>query len=446
MIEVAPEIIVSLMLVAIVVGFLLGHPVAFIFVGLGVIFAFIGWGPEAWYLFIGRTFDVMKNNLLIAVALFILMAVFLEKGGLAEGLFRGMMYLFGPINGGIALAVVVLCVILAACTGIMGATVVSMSLLAIPVMMKYKYDKHLATGTVAAAGTLGIIIPPSIMLVLMADQTGISVGRLFAGGVFPGLVLGTLYFTYIIVRTHRNPKLGPALSAEERAAVPVRQRLRLVAVNIVPPMTLILAVLGSIWLGVATPTEASGVGAFIALILMIIYRKFTWGKLMESVWAATRINCMVLAIIVGASIFTAVFIGLGGGQVVTNMVMSVGFLGKWAVFALMMVTVFVAGFLLEWIGIIYLILPIFLPIAVKLGFDPLWFVMIVAINLQTSFLTPPVGYALFYLKGTVPKGITLLDIYRGVIPFIVIQMVGVLAVVIFPPLATWLPRFLIKAA
>lgn len=444
MIEVAPAIMVLLMLGAIVVAFLLGHPVAFVFVGLGVIFGLIGWGPECWYLFIGRTFDVMKNNLLIAVALFVLMAVLLEKGGLAEGLFKGMMYLFGPIHGGIALAVVVLCVILAACTGIMGATVVSMSLLAIPVMMKFGYDKHLATGVVAAAGTLGIIIPPSIMLVLMADQTGISVGRLFAGGIFPGMVLGALYFTYIIVVTYRNPKLGPALSAEERAAVPIRQRLRLIVVNIVPPMTLILSVLGSIWVGVATPTEASGVGAFIALILCIIYRKFSWTKFADAIWVATRINCMVLAIIVGASIFTAVFIGLGGGQVVTDAVMAFHVLGKWAVFAIMMVIVFVAGFLLEWIGIIYLILPIFLPIAVKLGFDPLWFVMIVAINLQTSFLTPPVGYALFYLKGTVPEGITLLDIYRGVIPFIVIQMVGVLTVVIFPPLATWLPTFIAK--
>lgn len=444
MIEVAPEIICPLMIVALLVGFLLGHPVAFIFLGLGLIFGLIGWGPECWYLFIGRTFDVMKNNLLIAVALFILMAVLLEKGGLAEGLFRGIMYLFGPINGAIALAVVVLCAIMAACTGIMGATVVSMSLLAIPMMMKYKYDKHLATGVVAAAGTLGILIPPSIMLVLMADQSGISVGRLFAGGIFPGMVLASLYFAYIIVLTYRNPKMGPALSAEERAAVPVRERLRLVVVNIVPPMALILSVLGSIWLGVATPTEASGVGAFIALLLCIIYRKFSWRKFADAIWSATRTNCMVLAIIVGASIYTAVFIGLGGGKVVTDAVMWFGILGKWGIFGIMMVIVFMAGFVLEWIGIIYLILPIFLPIAVHVGFDKVWFVMILAINLQTSFLTPPVGYALFYLKGTVPEGITLLDIYRGVIPFIVIQMVGVLAVVFFPALATWLPSLIAK--
>lgn len=445
MIEIAPEIMVALMFLGVLVGlFLLGHPIAFVLAGLGIIFAFIGWGPEAWYLLVGRTFDVMNNHLLIAVALFILMATLLEKGGIAEGLFRGMLYLFGPVNGGITLAVVVLSVIMAATTGIMGATVVSMSLMSIPVMMKYHYDKHLATGTVAAAGTLGIIIPPSIMLVLMADQSGISVGRLFAGGVGPGIVLGILYFTYILVRTHLNPKLGPALSAEERAAVPVRQRVRLVMVNIVPPLALIFGVLGSIWLGVATPTEASGVGALIALILMIIYRKFTWRKLADSVWVATRTNAMVIAIIVGASIFTAVFLGLGGGKVVTELVMAVGFLGKWAVFVVMMFIVFVLGFMIDWIGIIYITFPIFMPIAVGLGFDPLWFVMMIAINLQASFLTPPVGYALFYLKGTVPKGITLVDIYRGIVPFVALQLLGLLVAVLFPPLTTWLPSLIAK--
>lgn len=445
MIDIAPEIIVPLMFVGILVGFfLLGHPIAFVLVGLGIIFGIIGWGPEVLYLFIGRTFDVMKNHLLIAVALFILMACFLEKGGIAEGLFRGMMYLFGPINGSITLAVVVLCVIMAACTGIMGATVVSMSLMAIPVMMKHGYDKHLATGTVAAAGTLGIIIPPSIMLVLMADQSGISVGRLFAGGIGPGVVLGGLYFTYVLARTHFNPKLGPALSVEERAAIPVRERLRLVSVNMVPPLALIFGVLGSIWLGVATPTEASGVGALIALMLMIVYRQFTWRKLADSVWTATRTHCMVMAIILGASIFTAVFIGLGGGQVVTDLVMSVDFLGKWAVFGVMMIIVFILGFLVDWIGIVYITFPIFLPIAAHLGFDTLWFVIMMAVNLQMSFLTPPVGYALFYLKGTVPKGITLNDIYRGIIPFVALQLIGLSVTVFFPPLATWLPGFIAK--
>jgi len=444
-IDIAPEIIVPLMFVGILVGFfLLGHPIAFVLVGLGIIFGIIGWGPEVLYLFIGRTFDVMKNHLLIAVALFILMACFLEKGGIAEGLFRGMMYLFGPINGSITLAVVLLCVIMAACTGIMGATVVSMSLMAIPVMMKHGYDKHLATGTVAAAGTLGIIIPPSIMLVLMADQSGISVGRLFAGGIGPGVVLGGLYFTYVLARTHFNPKLGPALSAEERAAIPVRERLRLVSVNMVPPLALIFGVLGSIWLGVATPTEASGVGALIALMLMIVYRQFTWRKLADSVWTATRTHCMVMAIILGASIFTAVFIGLGGGQVVTDLVMSVDFLGKWAVFGVMMLIVFILGFLVDWIGIVYITFPIFLPIAAHLGFDTLWFVIMMAVNLQMSFLTPPVGYALFYLKGTVPKGITLNDIYRGIIPFVALQLIGLSVTVFFPPLATWLPGFIAK--
>lgn len=444
-IEISPVVATILMFVGVIVGlFFLGHPIAFVLAGLGLIFGVLGWGTNVWFLFMGRTFDVMCNHILIAVALFILMACFLERGGIAEGLFRGMMYTFGPIHGGIALAVVVLCVIMAACTGIMGATVVSMSLMAIPVMLKYKYDKHLASGVVAAAGTLGIIIAPSIMLVLMADQSGISVGRLFAGGIGPGVLLGVLYFIYILISAHRHPEKAPALSAEERAAVPVRQRIKLVLVNMVPPLALIFGVLGSIWLGVATPTEASGVGSTIALILVIIYRRFSWKMLADVVWTATRTNCMVLAIILGASIFTAVFIGLGGGEVVTDVVMSVSFLGKWAVFAVVMLIVFGLGFLIDWIGIVYITFPIFLPIAVHVGFDPLWFVIMMAVNLQMSFLTPPVGYALFYLKGTVPKGIELLDIYRGVMPFVGLQLVGLAVVAAFPPLATWLPKFIAK--
>jgi len=443
MIEMTPLIFTILMFAGILVGlFLLGEPIAFVLIGVGIIFGLIGWGPESLFLFMGRTFDVMKNHLLIAVALFILMASVMEKGGLADNLFTGMMYLFGPIRGGVSLAVVVLCVIMAACTGIMGATVVSMSLMSIPIMMKYKYDKQMATGVVAAAGTLGILVPPSIMLVLMADRSELSVGKLFAGGIGPGVTLGILYFLYIIVRSYLQRDFAPCLPPEERAKYPPRQRIKIVAANIVAPLLLVLGVLGSIWMGIATPTEASGIGALTALLLTVIYRKFSWKMLLNCIHEATRVNCMVLAIILGASIFTAVFLGLGGGKVVTSFIMSVGFLGKWAVFTLMMLVVFVLGFMVDWIGIIYITFPIFLPIAAHLGFDTLWFIIMMAVNLQMSFLTPPVGYALFYLRTTVPKEISLGDIYRGVFPFVGIQIIGLLLVIIFPWIATWLPSFI----
>jgi len=444
MIEMAPELVVILMFSGIILGLVLGHPIAFVLGGLAVIFGFLGWGPGTWHLLVSRTYDSVTNYLLIAIPLFILMATFLEKSGIAEGLFRAMMYVFGPVNGGVALAVVVLCVIFAACTGIMGATVVSMSLMSMPIMIKHGYDKYMATGTVAAGGSLGIIIPPSIMLVMMADRSGISVGKLFAGGLVPGAILGLLYFVYISTVCYLNPAKGPALSLEERSAISTRQKIKLLLVNLVPPMVLILGVLGSIWFGVATPSEAAGVGAFIALLMMILYGKFTWQSFKESIYSSFKSSCMVMTVIIGATCFTGVFIGLGGGQVVTNLVEAFSFLGRWGMFGIMMFIVFILGFLIDWIGIIYITFPIFMPIAAKLGFDPLWFLVIIAVNLQMSFITPPFGYALFYMKGTVPEsmGISLLDIYKGIVPYVALQIIGLIIVVLYPPLATWLPSLI----
>jgi tripartite ATP-independent transporter DctM subunit len=334
--------------------------------------------------------------------------------------------------------------VFAAITGVMGATVVSMSLMAIPTMLRYNYSKTLATGVVAASGTLGIIIPPSIMLILMADQSGESVGRLFAAGIMPGVVLASLYFIYILVRSRQHPEMAPALPPEERASVTPLMVTRMLLVNLVPPLFLIFGVLGSIWGGYATPTEASAIGAFVALILMIVYQKFDWRVFAEAVWTATRTSCMVIAVIVGATMFTIVFQAAGGRAVVTDLVHTLDFFGRWGVFAAMMLIVFLLGFLIDWIGIILITFPIFLPIARALGFDELWFVMMMAVNLQASFLTPPVGYALFYLKGTVPKGVTMMDIYRGIMPFLAVQFVAVIILTIFPGIVTWLPNLVIR--
>ena len=443
MIEIHPVLVTILMFVGIVIGLALGHPIAFILGGVATIFGFLGWGFDALYLFTGRAFDAATNHILIAIANFILMATFLGKSGISERIFRSMMYLFGPMNGAIALAAIVWCALEAACTGVIGASVVSITILAMPVMLKYHYDKFLGCGSIAAGGSLSILIPPSIMLVMMADQSGVSVGKLFAGGLLPGLILAILFFVYILLVTNLNPKKGPALPLEERNALSMGQKTRYIMINMVPAGILILGVLGSIWTGIATPTEASGVGAFIAFIYMLVYGGFTWKVLLECIWTAARINCMVMSIIIGASVFTAVFLGLGGGDVVTDAIYKFSFLGRWGMCAVMMFMVFVMGFLIDWIAIVYITFPIFLPIAAELQFDPVWFIIMLAVNLQISFLSPPFGYALFYMKTTVPPGIKLIDIYRSVIPFIVIQLIGLIILWLYPPFATYLPSVVI---
>jgi tripartite ATP-independent transporter DctM subunit len=438
------ELFIAVMFGGVLLGLLAGHPVAFVLAGLAVLFGYIIMGDRIWPLFINRMWQTSTNQILIAIPLFVFMASILERSGIAEGLFRALMYAFGALRGAIALAVVVLSTVFAAITGVMGATVVSMSLMAIPTMLRYNYSKTLATGVVAASGTLGIIIPPSIMLILMADQSGESVGRLFAAGIMPGVVLASLYFIYILVRSRQHPEMAPALPPEERASVTPLMVTRMLLVNLVPPLFLIFGVLGSIWGGYATPTEASAIGAFVALILMIVYQKFDWRVFAEAVWTATRTSCMVIAVIVGATMFTIVFQAAGGRAVVTDLVHTLDFFGRWGVFAAMMLIVFLLGFLIDWIGIILITFPIFLPIARALGFDELWFVMMMAVNLQASFLTPPVGYALFYLKGTVPKGVTMMDIYRGIMPFLAVQFVAVIILTIFPGIVTWLPNLVIR--
>jgi len=443
MIDMSPELVTILMFIGILVGLALGHPIAFILGGLGTIFALLAWGPEAWYMFLGRAFDSVTNNILIAIPNFILMAALLGRAGIAERLFRSMMYIFGPLNGAIALAVILWCGIEAACTGVIGASVVSMTILAMPVMLAHRYDKFISCGSIAAGGTLSILIPPSIMLVMMADQGGISVGKLFAGAFVPGVVLTVLFFIYIIITTYLHPDRGPALPREERMALSVGQKAKYISVNMVPPVILILGVLGSIWTGVATATEASGVGAFLAFILMVAYGQFSWKALAECIWSAVRTNCMVMTIIVGASVFTGVFLGLGGGQVVTDIIRTFDFLGKWGMLGTMMFIVFFLGFMIDWIAIIYITFPIFLPIAAELGFNPVWFIIIIAINLQSSFLTPPFGYALFYMKTTVPPGISLTDIYKSIVPFVIIQIISLLLAIFIPSLVTFLPSVVI---
>jgi tripartite ATP-independent transporter DctM subunit len=431
------------MFIGLLIGLFLGHPLAFVLGGLAVIFGYLGWGPASYYMFINRTWGVMDNYILVAIPLFIFMAQLLDQSGVAEDLFDTMRYLFGPIRGGVAIAVVVVSTLFGACTGIIGASVVTMGLLSMPVMLKYNYNKRLASGAVCAGGTLGILIPPSIMLVVMADQSALSVGKLFAGAIVPGLILSGLYIGYILIRCFLRPHDGPALTKEERAAVSGKQLTWMVMKSLVPPMILILGVLGSIFAGIATPTEAAGVGASLAFLMTLAYGKFSWRGLYTAVSNTAKTTSMVIIILVGAACFASIFMGSGGGEVVKSFILGIGF-GKWGTYIIMMIILFLLGMFIDWIGIIMITFPVFLPIAQELGFDKVWFVVSLAVMLQDSFLTPPFGYALFYLKGVAPPEVSTTDIYLGAFPFWRLMEVGLIVCVVWPSTITWLANTLVR--
>jgi tripartite ATP-independent transporter DctM subunit len=440
----SPEFITIGMFVGLLIGLFLGHPLAFVLGGLAVIFGYFGdWGTASFYMFLNRTWGIMDNYILVCIPLFIFMAQMLDQSGVAEDLFDTMRYLFGPVRGGIAVAVVVVSTLFGACTGIIGASVVTMGLLSMPVMLKYNYNKRLASGAVCAGGTLGILIPPSIMLVVMADQAATSVGKLFAGAIIPGLILSTLYIGYILIRCAFRPHEGPPLSLEERQSITKFQLLKMVLRSMVPPMILILGVLGSIFAGIATPTEAAGVGALLAFIMTVAYGKFSLQNLKTAAINTAKTTSMVIMILVGAACFASIFLGSGGGEVVQDFILGIGF-GKWGTFIIMMIILFFLGMFIDWIGIIMITFPVFLPIAKELGFDKVWFVVTMAVMLQDSFLTPPFGYALFYLKGVAPPEVKTSDIYWGAFPFWRLMELGLIIVVVWPATITWLANVLVK--
>ncbi|NDY41924.1 TRAP transporter large permease subunit [Dissulfurirhabdus thermomarina] len=417
---------------------LLGFPVAFTLLGTSLFFGLLGFGWSFFDLLPLRVWGVMTNFTLVAVPLFVFMGVMLERAGIAGELLEAMALLFGRIRGGLAVTVVVVGALLGASTGIVGATVVTMGLLALPTMLKHRYQHELATGTVAAAGTLGQIIPPSIILVLLGDVIGVSVGDLFVGALLPGLLLVGLYMAYILVQAWRHPERAPAVDRRE-ADIPEGTSLpRLVARALVPPMVLIVAVLGSIFAGIASPTEAAGLGASGATLLCMARGRFDRRILREVMAATTQLTSMVFIILVGAAAFGLVFRGLGGPALIREFIFALP-LGRWGILALVMGLIFVVGFFLDFIEITFIYVPILTPILHALHFDPVWFAVLFAMNLQTSFLTPPFGFSLFYLKGVAPPGVSTLSIYRGIVPFVALQLAALAIVVLVPGLATWLP-------
>ncbi len=439
------EFLTVAMFATLILAITLGHPLAYTLAAVATFFGLIDNGfsfPMLFELFVNNTWGLMNNYTLVAIPLFILMAQILDRSKVSDALFEALYVVLGGIKGGLGLAVVVVCTVFAATTGIIGASVVAMGLLATPTLMKKGYQKELSAGIICAAGTLGILIPPSIMMVVYGGLTGMketSVGNLFAGSIFPGLMLAGLYFAYILIRCKINPELGPPISKEEASTYTAGQKWAMTLKSLVPPMVLILSVMGTILAGVATPTEAAGLGALGSMILALFNKKLNFTVLKESAYSTLKTTSMVMMLFIGGKLFSTVFLSMGGGDVVADLLIGSG-MNRWLVLLVMMGIVFLMGMFIDWAAILLVTVPIFLPIAIKLGFDPLWFSLLMCVNLQTSFLTPPFGYALFYFKGVAPPDYTMGHIYRGILPFVFLQVISMVILCLFPAIVTWLPN------
>jgi len=431
---------------------LLGFPVAWSLAGIGLLFAVVGYvlvehfDANLWFTWDGtigvldaRIYGIVANELMVALPLFIFMGIMLDRSGIAERLMHSLVRVLGPLRGGYAVTVVVVGILLAASTGIVGASVALLGMLSIGPMLQANYNKSLAVGTACSVGTLGILIPPSIMLVLMADRLGTSeasVGKLFMGALIPGMMLALMYVLYIVVVAWLKKDFAPA--PVNRPKLDARALLD-VFWAVVPPLALIFAVLGSIFFGIATTTEASAVGAFGALLMAAASRRLSLPVLKDALYQTSRTAAFIFGIFIGATVFAAVLRGLGGDDVIRAALTGLPF-GQTGVLLTVLAITFLLGFFLDWVEITLIILPLVAPVLFSMGVDPLWFAILFALCLQTSFLTPPVGFALFYIKGVCPPGITTRDVYLGVLPYIIIQLIGLALVFYFAPLATWLPN------
>jgi tripartite ATP-independent transporter DctM subunit len=441
------NLLAILMFVSFIGLILTGFPVAWVLGGLSVVFTAIAivmdidlgfaigvdWAYTS--LSVNRVWAVMKNWVLVALPLFIFMGLMLERSGIASDLMTNLTRVFGRVRGGLAIAVTIIGILLAATTGIIGASVVLLALLGLPVMLKHGYRADLAAGTVCAVGTLGILIPPSIMLVLMADRLAMPVGDLFLGAMVPGLILGALYISYLLLVSRIDKSAAPVPDVAEPVSIAA---LMGVFRAVLAPFGLIFAVLGSIFFGIATPTEAAGVGAFGAMLLALFKRQLSQNVLKDVLQQTTTTTAFIFAIFVGATAYSLVLRGLGGDELIEGALMGLPFGPTGIVITILLVT-FLLGFFLDWIEISLIILPLVAPVVQNLGFDLVWFTVLFAVCLQTSFLTPPVGFAIFYLKGVAPEGIDVRTIYRGVVPFILLQLLGLILIFIWKPLVTWLP-------
>ncbi len=429
---------VLFLFLALFILLLLGFPVAFTLAGVSLIFGYFVFGIEFFYLLPLRIYGTMNNFVLIAVPLFVYMGVMLEKSGIAERLLNTMAMLLGRVKGGLAIAVIVVGALLAASTGIVGATVVTMGLLSLPAMLKRHYSPTLATGTIASAGTLGQIIPPSIVLVLLGSVMNISVGDLFIGAIVPGVLLVVLYILYVVIIAMVRPSEAPSVPASELATFKAERGFSLLFRTFVLPLLLVLSVLGSIFAGIASPTEAAGVGAFVATLLTAFEKKLSFSVLKEVMRETTFLTAMVFMILMGATAFGLVFRGIDGDATLIGLIEGAN-LSPYAFLAVVMVAIFIAGFFIDFIEIIFIFMPVVTPIFAAYEMNLLWIAILVSMNLQTSFLTPPFGFSLFYLKGVAPPSVKTKHLYRGILPFIAIQLLMLALIIWQPEMVTWLP-------
>ncbi len=435
------EALPLLFFLAILISLLFGYPVSFTLGGVSIIVGLIIFGPEYFNLLPLRIWGIMSNYVLLAVPLFIFMGVMLEKSGIAEELLETMALLFGKLKGGLAISVLVVGAMLGASTGIVGATVVTMGVLSLPVMLKRGYEEKSATGIILASGTLGQIIPPSIILILLGSVLNVPVGDLFIAAVIPGLLLVLLFFIWIVVQTKLKPEALPAMPEAELKKFIGKERYKRIINAFILPFILVVAVLGSIFAGIASPTEAAAIGALGASILTIIKRRFDLQILKAVMLKTTTITSMVFMILVGAAAFGLVFRGLHGDRYLAHLILSANF-DPYQFLIIAMLVIFICGFFIDFIEITFIVVPVILPICQSFEMDILWLGILIAMNLQTSFLTPPFGFSIFYLKGVAPKEITTTQLYKGVIPYVLIQLLALLLIASIPMIALWLPEFL----
>ncbi len=434
----SPVIIVLLMFLALVVLFVLGTPVAFALGTVGLTFIVTVLGPAKLQILPHAVFAQMSGEVLMAIPLFILIGSLLDKSGIADDMFELIYKWLGPMPGGLAVGTVLVCVVIAAIVGIVGAATVTMGLIALPAMLSRNYKKEIAIGCISSGGALGFLIPPSVTMIVYSSVTGVSIGKMFLGGILPGLLLAVLYITYIIIRSFAQPGICPAIPKEERATWGEKF---LALKGLLLPFLLIFSIMGTIFMGLATPTEASAVGALAAIGVVGLHGKLSWDVFSSSLYRTSRLGSMVLWIIIGALAFSTVINSLALPSFLTQIIESVG-LNPWTVLIAMMASLFFLGMIMDDLPIIMITTPIYVPIITSLGFDPLWYGILFILNMQMAYLTPPFGFVLFYMKGVVPEGITMGDIYRSVGPFIFLQAIGLIIVMLFPQICLWLPAMM----
>lgn len=439
MMDLSPLVLTIILFGSLVIALAAGLPLVFALGGVATLFIIFLWGTDALAVVAVRTYMAMGMFMLVAVPMFIFMGAMLQKAGIADDMYNMMYHWMGALRGGLAAGTVLICTLFAAMVGISGAATVSMGLLALPSMLKRGYNKDIAIGSISAGGALGILIPPSVLMIILALFARLSVGKLFMGGVFPGLLLSGLFITYILIRSFFQKNLAPGVPKEE--LLPWRRKFLLMP-SLILPLALIVLVMGSIFMGFATPSEASAIGAFGAIVSALIKRRLNWPNVIDALFTTMRLSAMVIWIVFAASVFTSLYAVTGAVGLMSDLLMSVPG-GRWGALITMMLMFFVLGMFFDPTGIVMLTTPIFFPVVILLGFDPIWFGILFVVNMEMGFLTPPFGFNLFYMKGVVPPGITMGDIYKSVIPFVGLQAIGLIIIMIFPQIALWLPSMML---